>query len=101
MAKNKWGQTCENSASVATCLWCNTGVAGSGSQDHVPSGQSSGSGADIAEGTTLGTGAAVGDVLVMKTKPVTASGTSRFAVVDTTARDFIIHSQSSDQSATT
>jgi len=101
MAKTKWGQSCENSASHAACLWCNTGVLTDGTQNYATAGGSSGSGVNVAEGTNFGTNAAVGDILVFKTKPVTASGTTRFAVVDTSARDFIIHSQSSNQGGTT
>lgn len=97
MAKAKWGQTCENSASAAGCLWCNTGTAGTGAQDHESAAHAvigTGSAASILEGTLFGTNAAVGDVLVFKTKPVTSAGTTRFSVVATTARDFVVHSQS-------
>jgi hypothetical protein len=105
MAKDKWGQTCENANNNVNCLWCNEGTLVSGDQYYTSSaqGDSSSVAANKAEGTGLGTGAAVGDILVFKTKSVTATsaGNGRFAMVDTTARDFIIHSQSSNAGGTT
>jgi hypothetical protein len=101
MANSKWGQTCENAASHVNCLWCNTGTLTSGGSNYnyVSSGQ--GTGADpavagAAEGTAF-TGGATGDILVFKSKSITATsgGDGRMAMVDTTARDFIVHSQSS------
>jgi len=105
MAKDKWGQTCENSASVATTLWCNTGSGGGGTvYTALTTAGSGGAGTDI-EGTVFGATnnlGTVGDILVFKSKPVTSpqdgggnAGGNGFAVVATSARDFIIHSQSS------
>jgi len=56
MAKDKWGQSCENSNNVAETLWCNVGTDGSGATTRVSSGLASTASVtgDVLEGTKFG-----------------------------------------------